>query len=208
MGEFGKKLRALRMARGMSQEEMAAFLGTSKQVISRYENNLRSPKISVAAEYARRLGVPLSALSDDSSDLSPLPPDTLPVQLARVPLLGDIACGEPIFAEEDYSTYMAVGASIDCDFALRCKGDSMIGARIYDGDIVFIRRTDVVEDGAIAAVLIDDDATLKRVYQLSDGRVELRAENPAFARIIIGGEGETRTFRVLGVAVAFQSAIR
>lgn len=135
-------------------------------------------------------------------------PDLLPVSPRSVPLLGDIACGEPIFASADYSTYMAVGSVIDCDFALRCKGDSMIGARIYDGDIVFIKQTDAVDDGEIAAVLIDDDATLKRVYRLSDGRVELRAENPAYKRILIGGEDETRTFRVLGRAVAFQSEIK
>lgn len=134
-------------------------------------------------------------------------PDILPVSTRRVPLLGDIACGEPIYAQEDYTAYVAAGAAVDCDFALRCKGDSMIGARICDGDIVFIKQADVVEDGEIAAVLIDDDATLKRVYRLADGRVELRAENPAFPRILVGGEDETRTFRVLGKAVAFQSAI-
>lgn len=72
MGQFGKQLRALRIARGMSQEEMAALLGTSKQVISRYENNLRSPKMSVASEYARILGVSLSTLGGESVDQPPI----------------------------------------------------------------------------------------------------------------------------------------
>ena len=82
----------------------------------------------------------------------------------------------------------------------------MIGARILDGDVVFIRKQDVVDDGSIAAVLIDDDATLKRVYHLADGRVELRAENPKFAPIVIGGENETRMCRIIGKAVGFMSA--
>lgn len=146
----------------------------------------------------------------DAAVFSALPaihPDILPVSVRQVPLLGDIACGEPIFAEEACSALLAVGENVACDFALRCKGDSMTGARIYNGDIVFIRRQDMVDDGEIAAVLLDDDATLKRVYRLADGRVELRAENPMYKSILVGGENETRTFRILGKAVAFQSRI-
>ena len=105
------------------------------------------------------------------------------------------------------SASVALGHDIDCDFALRCKGDSMIGARIYDGDIVFIKKQDFVDDGTIAAVLIDDDATLKRVYKLSDGRIELRAANERYRPIFVGGPDDTRTFRVLGKAVAFQSLL-
>ena len=134
-------------------------------------------------------------------------PDILPTTTRRIPLMGTIACGEPILAEADIDTFAVVGKAIECDFALCCKGDSMIGARIYDGDIVFIKKQDYVDDGAIAAVLLDDEATLKRVYHLADGRVELRAENPMYKSIIVGGENETRTCRILGKAVAFQSAV-
>lgn len=157
------------------------------------------------------LGYDVPAEPDESAAaLSALPaihPDILPIGVRRVPLLGDIACGEPIFAEEECAALLAVGSDVSCDFALRCKGDSMTGARIYNGDIVFIRQQDTVLDGEIAAVLLDDDATLKRVYRLADGRVELRAENPMYKSILVGGEGETRTFRILGKAVAFQSSI-
>ena len=132
-------------------------------------------------------------------------PEAIPVSRRSVPLLGSIACGEP--ADEDYSVSVALGYDVDCDFALRCKGDSMIEARIYDGDIVFIKKQDFVDDGTIAAVLIDDDATLKRVYKLSDGRIELRAANERYRPIFVGGQDDTRTFRVLGKAVAFQSTI-
>lgn len=142
------------------------------------------------------------------SAVIPFPhPDLLPLSRRTVPLLGDIACGEPIYADEDYSTVMAVGLDVNCDFALRCKGDSMICARIYDGDVVFIKKQDTVDDGTIAAVLIDDEATLKRVYRLSDGRLELRAENPKYNPIVVGGDGETRTCRILGKAVAFQGPV-
>ncbi len=134
-------------------------------------------------------------------------PEAIPISRRSVPLLGSIACGEPIFADEDYSVSVALGHDVDCDFALRCKGDSMIEARIYDGDIVFIKKQDFVDDGTIAAVLIDDDATLKRVYKLSDGRIELRAANERYRPIFVGGPDDTRTFRVLGKAVAFQSTI-
>lgn len=146
-------------------------------------------------------------MDEDRARETALPSYALPVTTQRVPLLGAIACGEPILAQADTDTFAVVGSAIECDFALRCQGDSMINARIYDGDVVFIKKQEYVDDGTIAAVLLDDDATLKRVYKLADGRVELRAENPKFRPIIVGGEGETRAFRILGKAVAFQSLI-
>lgn len=148
--------------------------------------------------------VPMQPLPEPAA--LPDHPDILPVTTQRIPLMGEIACGEPIYASEDLSASVLVNAPIACDFALRCKGDSMVDARILDGDTVFIRRQDYVDDGAIAAVLIDDEATLKRVYHLADGRVELRAANVRYAPIIVGGENDTRTVRVLGKAVGFQSA--
>lgn len=152
------------------------------------------------------MGIDVPMIPQEDKEMLPHP-DVLPVSRRSVPLLGSIACGEPIFADEDYSVSVALGHDVDCDFALRCKGDSMIGARIYDGDIVFIKKQDFVDDGTIAAVLIDDDATLKRVYKLSDGRIELRAANERYRPIFVGGPDDTRTFRVLGKAVAFQSLL-
>lgn len=165
--------------------------------------------LAVSPAWLLGYDVPMQQTADTAS-FSTMPvihPDILPIGVRRVPLLGDIACGEPIFAEEDCAALLAVGADVPCDFALRCKGDSMTGARIFSGDIVFIRRQDTVLDGEIAAVLLDDDATLKRVYRLADGRIELRAENPMYKSILVGGENETRAFRILGKAVAFQSSI-
>lgn len=103
---------------------------------------------------------------------------------------------------------LEVGAEIHADFALRAKGDSMTGARIQDGDIVFIRRQDTVNNGEIAAVLIDDEAALKRIRYLPGGMTMLQAENPAYEPIFIGGEGETRVVRILGKAIAFQGDVK
>lgn len=212
----GSRIKKRRKMLGMSAEDIAQIIGVSAATVYRYESgdieNMRTDKLVPIANALHTTPAYLMGWIDDadaSSDQSAgLPvPDAIPVSRRSVPLLGSIACGEPIFADEDYSASVALGHDIDCDFALRCKGDSMIGARIYDGDIVFIKKQDFVDDGTIAAVLIDDDATLKRVYKLSDGRIELHAANERYRPIFVGGPDDTRTFRVLGKAVAFQSLL-
>ena len=126
----------------------------------------------------------------------------------RFLLLGDIACGKPIVANEEKELYVEAGAGIQADFCLRARGDSMIGARIYDGDIVFIQQQDMVDDGEIAAVIIDDEATLKRVnYYPEKNLLILKAENSKYEDLIYTGE-ELNHIRILGKAVAFQSDIR
>ena len=116
-----------------------------------------------------------------------------------------IAAGQPIFAEEHFESYVEAGANIRADFCLRVKGDSMINARICDGDIVFIRKQPDVNDGEIAAVLIDNEATLKRVYK-KKGEIILVAENPAYKPLVYKGE-ELNEIRILGKAIAFQSNV-
>ena len=101
----------------------------------------------------------------------------------KVPLIGSIACGEPITAVQNVEGEVDVPEGIRCDFALHCKGDSMVGAGIHDGDVVYIRIQPEVENGEIAAVRIGEEATLKRVY-LHQNFIELRPENPAFESII------------------------
>ena len=124
----------------------------------------------------------------------------------KVPLVGTIACGTPITAVENIEDYIDMSEDVRADFALRCKGDSMINARIFDGDIVYIRQQPDVENGEIAAVLIDDEATLKRVFKHKDS-LELRAENPTFPPLYYEGS-ELETIRILGKAVAFLSEVR
>lgn len=149
--------------------------------------------------------VPMERNFDKEIDFSeinnivPLP------KMKKVPLIGTIACGEPILAEENIETYLNMPEKIRGSFALRCKGDSMINARIFDGDIVFIRQQPDVENGDIAAVLIDNEATLKRVYKYKN-RIELRAENPTFRSLNFENE-ELLRIRILGKAVGFLSTL-
>lgn len=131
-----------------------------------------------------------------------------PVELKKIPLLGEIACGEPIYASEDRESYIMAGADIQADFCLIAKGDSMTGARILDGDIVFIRKQEMVEEGEIAAIVIDDEATLKRVYYDSKNNIiQLVADNPAYKPLVYQGD-ELNMIHILGKAVAFQSDVR
>jgi len=95
---------------------------------------------------------------------------------------------------------------VSVDFALTCIGDSMIGARIMDGDLVYIHQQPEVENGDIAAVLIDDEATLKRVYYYP-GRIILQAENPNFPPMVFQGS-ELDGVRIIGKAVFFRSAVK
>ena len=102
--------------------------------------------------------------------------------------------------------YVESTTNVNADFVLKVHGDSMTGARIHDGDLVFIRQQPEVENGEIAAVAIGDEATLKRFYRYGD-MVVLRGENPEFKELTFSGE-ELEQLRVLGKAVAFQSDIR
>lgn len=130
-----------------------------------------------------------------------------PVHLKKFPMLGEIACGEPIWAEEDKEHYVMAGMDIQADFCLTAKGDSMINARINDGDIVFIRQQQIVENGEIAAVIIGDEATLKRWYYYpDDNKLMLVAENPKYPPLMYINE-ELNTVRCLGKAVYFMSVI-
>ena len=118
-------------------------------------------------------------------------------------MLGSIACGTPIFCNEEYEYVVATGENANADFCLTAKGDSMINARIADGDIVFIKQQSTVDDGEIAAVVIGDEATLKRVYKTPEGLM-LVAENPAYQPMYVSGDELNQTW-ILGKAIGFQS---
>lgn len=133
-----------------------------------------------------------------------------PIKTKRFPLLGTVACGEPVFDDGYFESYVDGGADIDADFCLKCKGDSMIGARIEDGDIVFIHKQPDVENGEIAAVIIDDEATLKRVNKNIPGYIQLMPENSNYEPIVINlsEDNELHSIRILGKAVAFQGDVK
>ena len=210
---FGEKIKQVRVSLGMSQNDFANLLHTSKQVISRYELGQNTPKIDTVAVWCRILGLNIDNMLDENLPIDApartthLPTNILPLPKTRkIPLLGTIACGEPITAVENVDQYIEVADDIQCTFALRCKGDSMIDARILDGDVVYIREQPQVENGEIAAVLIDDEATLKRVY-LSDGVVQLVPCNAQYAPMVYTG-AQLEQLRILGKAVAFTSLVR
>lgn len=131
--------------------------------------------------------------------------DSMP-EMRKIPLVGTIACGDPILAEENIEDYVEIPKHIKADFALTCKGDSMINARIFNGDIVYIRQQETVENGEIAAVLIDGEATLKRI-KVFDDHIVLEPENPMYKPFSYWNE-EMNNIRILGKAVAFTSAVR
>ena len=200
---FSKQLRKLRQSHKLTQIELAKRLGLSYSAISMYERGERQPNFETLEAIADFFNVPMSTLIEKSTppynNIIPMP------EMTTIPLLGSIACGEPITAVENVEDYVTMLKSVKADFALRCKGDSMIDARILDGDIVYIRQQAKVENGEIAAVLIGDEATLKRVY-ISADTVTLMPANQKYSPLVYSGE-EINEIRILGKAVAFTSAI-
>lgn len=191
---------------GMSQEQLAKLVGyTDRSSIAKIEKGNVDLSQSKILEFAKALKTTPSELMGWSDEEDYLKIDNIiPVpKMESLPIIGTIACGEPILANENIDGYFNVEKSLKADFCLRCKGDSMINARIYDGDLVFIKKQPDVEDGEIAAVLIDNEATLKRVYKVP-GRIILRAENPTFKPIELK-ENDMKDIRIIGKAVGFCS---
>lgn len=199
----------------MKASELSSITGISKSSISHYLKGdwegkqdavfFISKALNVNEAWLMGYDVPMDRVPSSHVDLSEIENIVPMPNMVKVPLLGTIACGEPITAEENIEAFLNMPEEIKGTFALRCKGDSMINARIFDGDIVFIREQPDVENGEIAAVLIDNEATLKRVYKY-DNRIELRAENPTFKPLSYEGE-QLADIRILGKAVGFLSTI-
>ena len=196
------RLKELRRREGITQTELARALQVSVGAVGNWESGKRNPDIHMLNRIADGFHVSVDYLTGristpdeygEDRKIHPIP------RTYRVPLLGDIACGDPILAAEMAEEMVAVPLDITADFCLRCRGDSMIGARILEGDLVYVRRQETVDDGQIAAVLIGQEATLKRVY-LHENFIELRAENPAYTSIILTKE-EMNTVTIEGKAV-------
>ncbi len=204
--EFAKRLTNLLAERGETCRSVGDAVHLSAGTISRYCNNLiDKPKMAVVRMLAEHFRVSFEWLMGyDTPEDQATQAGLMPVERRRIPMLGQIAAGQPITANEEHDCYVEADAE-RADFCLRVKGDSMIGARIYDGDIVLIHAQPDVEDGEIAVVLIDDEATLKRVYKLGD-RVVLRAENPAYPPMEFH-KADGKTLRILGKAIAFQGKL-
>ena len=206
---IGSALKRIRKEKGLTLEALATMVGTSRQTIHRYEAGIiTNVPHKMVSDLARALDVQPSVLMGWEAEIGEKYPESvMPISVKRLPILGDIACGEPIYASEEHDSFISTDIGLDADFCLRAHGDSMTGARIFDGDIVFIRAQDSVDNGEIAAVIINDEATLKRVYYYpDDAKLILSAENPRYAPFVYVGD-ELNEIKILGKAVAFQSNI-
>lgn len=191
---------------GLSYGEIAKRTGIPKSSIHRYvQGQTKKIPIDAVRLIAEATDVSVKWIMgwEDQDDIYqyknviPVPP------MKKIPLVGTIACGAPILAAENIECEVNMPENINADFALRCKGDSMIEAHIYDGDIVYIRKQPVVENGEIAAVLIEDEATLKRFYKSGD-TITLMACNASFLPLVYTSKDHV-TIQILGKAVGFTS---
>lgn len=205
------RIKELREAKGISMRQAASDLGMPYTTYVNYEKGAREPNsetlILLADYFCTSIDYMLGKQNAVSDFVPDLPANIIPMpKMKTIPLLGVIACGEPILAAENVEGDVAMPEHVTADFALRCKGDSMIEARIFDGDIVYIRQQPSVENGEIAAVLIGEEATLKRVYVYPE-KLVLSPANHNYEPFIYVGE-EINNIRILGKAVAFTSAVR
>lgn len=210
---IGARIKSLREKKNISQTNLAKYIHASKQTVFKYENdiitNIPMDKIKSIASI---LGVSPSYLmgwENESNEKNLIGYDNISaVSTQHVPMLGYIACGKPIYANEDRESYVLCGTRIKADFCLTCKGDSMIGAGIHDGSIVFCRKQDIVNNGEIAAIIIGDEVTLKRFYYYPEkAKLVLQSENPKYEPFVYVKE-ELNEIKVLGKAIAYQNDIR
>lgn len=207
----GQRMRERRKEIGLSAEKVAEILNLSPATIYRYENgDIEKVPGDFLGPIAKALNTTSAYLMgwEAEAPISPLA-NVIPLpQTYKVPLVGTIACGKPIPAVEEADETAEVPIGIHADFALLCKGDSMINARIFDGDTVYIHSQPQVETGQIAAVRIGEEATLKKVYYTpGSDRITLRACNPLYPDMVY--ERETLSqIQILGLAVGFYSTVR
>ena len=216
---IGARIKGRRESLNMTQAELGMKVGyTSRSSINKVELGLVDLPQSKIVAIANALDVSISYLmgwEEKTEDKSPLDFAELekygimPLpKMKKLPLIGTVACGEPILAEENIDGYCNCPENIDADFCLRAKGDSMIHARIFDGDILFVHKQDIVEDGEVAAVLIEDEATVKRVYyDRGEGTLTLVPENPKFKIMRFHGE-ELNQIRIIGKIIAGRYAVK
>lgn len=200
--KIGNMIKARRVAIDLSQQEIADYVDVTKSAVSRWESgeveNIGRLKIQKLSEILRIS--PVSIVLGEDID------NAIPYQTKKVPMLGITAAGEPLMvADQPCEYYVEIDKDIDVDYCLKVKGDSMIDARIHDGDMVFFRQQPEVENGEIAVVSIDNEVTLKRFYK-SDQGVILKPENSRYQPMFYT-EKDFRDVRILGKAVFFQGKI-
>ena len=204
------RMKSLREEKGLTMKDVANCVGLPYTTYVNYEKGAREPSSETLIKIAKFFDVSVDYLIGRTDEIE-LPSNIIPMPTMRkIPLVGNIACGEPILAEQNIECEVDIPDNIRADFALRCKGRSMEGANIFDGDIVYIRKQDMVDNGQLAAVLIEDmeaEATLKRVYyNPEEGELRLVPENPNEWTKVFRGE-ELNSIRILGLAVGLTRSL-
>lgn len=196
------RIRQRRLELGMTQKELADKLGyKNKTAITKIESGKVDLTQSKILAFSQALQTTVDFLL---GDIKRVPAGIVIPEFHKVPIVGAIACGEPILAQENLDGFANV-ADIECDFGLWCRGDSM-APKFLNGDLVFIRKQSDVDNGQIAAVLIENEATLKHVYKQPD-RLTLIAENPSFPPLIYTDPVELQQIRILGLVTGYQRAV-
>ena len=206
MTDFRSRLIHVMSEKNIKAAELSRRTGISKPRLSQYINGVYIPKTDAICLIAEALGVTESYLFGKSDDISA--PRHDPTKYKKLPIIGEISCGYPIFANQEDDGFVVTDINTDADFCLIAKGDSMKDARIYNGDTVYIKKTDMVNNGEIAAVVINDEATLKRIYYYPDAeKLMLIPENANYQPLVFVGK-ELDKIHIIGRAVAFKSDIR
>ena len=190
--DVGRRIAEIRRERGFNQDQLAEMALISRITLARYETGVIEPGAFALSRIADALNVSTDELLCRTEKLPPF----IPVVKSAVPIVGEIACGTPITAEQNIEGFADLPDGVQADFALRCKGDSMTPT-FNPGDLVLIRQTPDVQDGQIAAVGVGDEATLKRIYRNESGVVCV-SDNPAYPPQIYSDD-----VTVYGVAVGF-----
>ena len=211
MSILSDRLKEAMAIRGIRATALSQATGLSKARISQYTHGVYSPNGDALCRLAEALSVSEAWLLGKSQEMD-VSDSSLPDGLARAryrsfPVLGDIACGAPLLAVEQMDEFISAPEDTDADFILIAKGDSMVGARIFDGDEVFIKQADMVNNGEIAAVIVEDEATLKRFFYYPDeSRLVLQPENKAYKPMVYVGDQLNRV-RIVGRAVSVLSKL-
>lgn len=197
----GEAIQELRKSRNLNQDQLAELASLNRVTIAKYESGKVEPGAQALARLADALDVSVDEILGRREKDEALPYGFSALVRGAVPLVGEIACGTPILAQENIEGQVDLPEGVRADFALRCKGTSM-EPLFRDGDMVLIRQQDDADDGKIAAVLIDNEATLKRIHRIHNGLMLLPENTAEFAPMIYVGEAAA-TIRILGVAVGY-----
>ena len=188
---ISKRIKNRRQELGMSVEELADILNKNKATIYRYENgDIGKVPYDILEPLSEALDVSIGYLlgSEDTIENRPLPENLKPItKVNRIPIVGSIAAGTPILATENIESYLLLGQEYKADFALKIMGDSMIDVGINDGDLALIIKDRPISNGEIYAVLVDGEATLKKVYK-NDNYLTLQPCNSKYEPIVVKEE--------------------